>query len=367
MDNQDDVFVLANDYSIIEEFDAPYGKFANNFGNVVVIDAQYLLGTASDIISENLSGLVDGGLLAAAVNSSALNVNFSDINLYDYALQVDVVLKGHEEYYMGTPESNQRKLIDVQTELNLDIALESTAPVQGALEGLEFIKLFLQSTFMTIVFFMVLLSVMLIYSLMIADVDEKTYEMGMLRALGLRRASIVHVIILQSIMFSVIGLTIGFIISATLNASMRWYVFTNSKNSTTYWMSVGAALSGLLVGACMPMISNVWAIKRALGKKIRDSLDIFHNGINDVMVQVIKLQNFGLSLFEITLGISLSAMGIVTYYFVPAAFMYDRLDLFFFILNLILISMIIGLAFLSFLIFQYVQVGIVYLITWVLR
>lgn len=94
----------------------------------------------------------------------------------------------------------------------------------------------------------------------------------------------------------------------------------------------------------MPLISNIWAIQRALGKKIRDSLDIFHTGINDVYVQIIKLENFGFSPFEIILGVTLLVMGVLTYYMAPAAFLFNRIDMFFFILNLILVGMIIGLA-----------------------
>ena len=101
--------------------------------------------------------------------------------------------------------------------------------------------------------------------------------------------------------------------------------------------------------------------------KIRDSLDIFHTGINDVYVQIIKLESFGFSPFEIVLGITLLVMGVLTYYMAPAAFLFNRIDIFFFILNLILVGMIIGLAMICFLLFQYIQTGMIYLITWILR
>ena len=48
------------------------------------------------------------------------------------------------------------------------------------------IKVFLVSSMSTVVFFLGILSIVLIYSLMLSDVDEKTYEYGMLRALGFR-------------------------------------------------------------------------------------------------------------------------------------------------------------------------------------
>jgi hypothetical protein len=117
----------------------------------------------------------------------------------------------------------------------------------------------------------------------------------------------------------------------------------------------------------MPLFSNIWAIQRAFGKNIRDSLDIFHTEINEVLVRIIKLENFGISPFEIVLGVTLVVMGLLTYYIAPAAFLFDRLDLFFFILNIILVGMIIGLSFLCFLIFPYIQVGLIYVFTWMMR
>jgi len=368
LDNQDALFVLNFDFQVIGSFDAPMGKFANSFGNAVVIDSNYLIEEVTEVVNTNLNSLNSSiPTVLSSTFTTVLNVteNLENLELNHYAMQVDAVFRNREDYYMSTPENNERMIINLQTDLNLDIPLESTAPVLGALEGLNFIRLFLQSTFMTIVFFMILLSVMLIYSLMIADVDEKTYEMGMLRALGLRRASLVQIIVIQSVIFSGIGIIAGMILSATLNSGLRWYIFNTSKNSTTYWLSVSAALSGIIIGALMPILSNIWAIKRALGKKIRDSLDVFHTGLNEVMIRIIKLENYGLSIFEITLGITLTLMGVITYYFLPASFLFNRLDLFFFILNMILVGMIIGLTFLCFLIFPYVQMGIIYVFTFV--
>jgi ABC-type antimicrobial peptide transport system permease subunit len=143
-------------------------------------------------------------LISFKNNSKILNISF--INLITL-----IVLKDRESYYLSRPENNERDLINVQKELNLNIDVISSAPVYTTLQQLYTTQLFLMSTFMTIVFFMVLLSVMLIYSLMIADVDEKTYEMGMLRALGLRTVSLFQLIMIQSLIFSLPGVVIGII------------------------------------------------------------------------------------------------------------------------------------------------------------
>lgn len=365
--NQATLFVIRQNFRVVESFEAPNGKFANTFGNVLVIDSKYLMEGLSTSLGNNINGVNGGNLLSSFFSQ---NNNFlatmRSLRINDYAFEVDGVLKNREEYYLGNPETNEDKIIEAQVRLNLKMEVVSTAPVKESLEEFEFMKLFLQSTFATIVFFMVLLSVMLIYSLMLSDVDEKTYEMGMLRALGLRTVALVQLIGIQSTMFSSIGIIIGVIISALLNVAVRYFVFTYSMSHTTFMMSAAASLIGVAVGITMPMASNIWAIKRALGKKIRDSLDVFHTGINDVMVKIVKLESFGISPFELVLGVTLVVVGVLTYYVAPSAFLYDRLDLFFFILNIVLVGMIIGLAFLSFLIFPYMQTALVYLMTWAL-
>ena len=248
-DNQETLFTFSRNYQVTTKFAAANGKFANSYGNVVVIDSNYFIGELADVISENFGSVLNTAILSAVLNVGNIVDTVKNIPINDYAMQVDVVLKNREQYYLGTPIENERKLINVQTDFGLELPVKSSTPVLDALSGFEFIKLFLASTFMTIVFFMILLSVMLIYSLMIADVDEKTYEMGMLRALGLRRVSLMQLIILQAIMFSVIGLIIGISLSATLNVGLRYYIFEFSKNKTTYWLSFGAVTSGFLVGS----------------------------------------------------------------------------------------------------------------------
>lgn len=55
------------------------------------------------------------------------------------------------------------------------------------------------------------------------------------------------------------------------------------------------------------------------------------------------------------LGITLVVLGILTYYVAPMSFIFDNLQLFFFILNVILVLMILGLSLLALLLLPYCQ------------
>ena len=58
---------------------------------------------------------------------------------------------------------------------------------------------------------------MLLYSLMLSDVDAKTYQYGMLRALGFKKRMLVGMIFEQSIGFSIPGLLFGTMMAWILN------------------------------------------------------------------------------------------------------------------------------------------------------
>lgn len=57
-------------------------------------------------------------------------------------------------------------------------------------------KSFLESIFYTALALLALLSILLIYALMLSDVEEKTYEFGMLRALGFNHKALIALLTL---------------------------------------------------------------------------------------------------------------------------------------------------------------------------
>ncbi len=194
---------------------------------------------------------------------------------------------------------------------------------------------------------------MLIYSLMMANVDQKTYEFGMLRALGLKKTSLVAVLLLQATLFIIPGVSLGLLAAYVINVIIRFYIFSYTKEYTTYQLHYSAIIVGLLVGTLMPLAANVGPIMRALSRTLRDALNVYHRVVNEFSVQIIKLEKRGISLTQILVAIMLISIGVLTYYVAPASFLYNRIDIFLFIMNLILICMILGLTFIALLILPF--------------
>jgi ABC-type antimicrobial peptide transport system permease subunit len=157
------------------------------------------------------------------------------------------------------------------------------------------IRVFLASSMGTVVFFLAILSIMLIYSLMLSDVDEKTYQYGMLRALGFKNKNLMALISMQSFSFSVPGLLGGLLVAYFLNLIVRYMIFIYAENTTNYDLSQGSIILGVMLGIFLPIISNIILIQRALSKNLRVSLDLYHRSVNELTVSIKRLEEMGLS------------------------------------------------------------------------
>jgi hypothetical protein len=69
-----------------------------------------------------------------------------------------------------------------------------TAPLMDSYGKLNLDIAYLDATLTTIIIFLGVLVAQLLYSLILADVDTKTYTFGMLRALGMRKERLVALI-----------------------------------------------------------------------------------------------------------------------------------------------------------------------------
>jgi hypothetical protein len=68
-----------------------------------------------------------------------------------------------------------------------------------------------------------------------------------------------------------------------------------TRNTASYWLSVGSIIVGLFIGLVIPILSNIIPIRQALGKNLRSSLDLYHRAVGELQVSVQKLNEYGLS------------------------------------------------------------------------
>jgi hypothetical protein len=53
---------------------------------------------------------------------------------------------------------------------------------------------------------------------------------------------------------------------------------------------------GILTGVVVPFGSNFHPIKKALGTSLRNALDRFRQGVDEIVVKFVRMENSGLSI-----------------------------------------------------------------------
>jgi ABC-type antimicrobial peptide transport system permease subunit len=206
--------------------------------------------------------------------------------------------------------------------------------------------------FTFVVVMLIGLGAMLIYSLLLSNVEEKTYEYGMLRAQGMQQYTLIELLVvqvsktsfifllivpsfssllflfsshflfllsllfhfssfyfhltffsfhsfLQSLSFSIPAILIGLLLSFLLFIAVAYFIHIYSF--TPMDLSFSGLSLGLAVGLglLMPFIAIVSPIQRALSKTLRDALDIYHQVQSETEVQIMKLEQLGLSPWQL--------------------------------------------------------------------
>jgi len=72
---------------------------------------------------------------------------------------------------------------------------------------------FLQLVFNLVMLLLFLISVLLIYSLLMLSMESKSFDLGVMRMVGLSKINVMILIMLQSVMFVIPSIICGFLVS----------------------------------------------------------------------------------------------------------------------------------------------------------
>ncbi|KAA0154285.1 hypothetical protein FNF29_02505 [Cafeteria roenbergensis] len=354
--------VLSKRVTVVEGVAAPSGKWPAFLGNVVVLEASHVaswLGqeaaaAAAQVLAvlEPLSGGAAGGGTAGAVSAlrafEAAALAFDLDTMRQFSLQEYVVMRGRLGLYLGDPNGAERGVArladDVAAALGPSYAAQATAPLASALGSTAFIKLFLDQVFGTVVFVLGLLGSLVIFALVLGDVEQRTYEYGMLRALGLRHRTLSALLAVSSAAFAVPGIVLGLAAASALHGGLVALFWQLTATLIPGTLSAGAWVLGLVLGVVMPAAANVIPIRRALTSTLRDSLDLYHQTINEMSVTIRRLSEVGISATQAAVSLVLVVVGFVTFYVLPLAFATRQFPVFLGVLSAVLVGMLLGLS-----------------------
>lgn len=388
---------ISKEYFVDDAIGQGLGKFPTALGNVAILEAEYLpelLQTAVNQVRVALGfpdpaalrisiGLLPTNVITAEQRQQLLDLvdiiedvdnfldNVQNVDINEYVMLVIAMYTERFTTYLKPVKEMNADLIDLTNNVSDAIGyrypVTLALPVAGALEPLYFIRLFLDNIFTFVITVMVGLGAMLIYSLLLSNVEEKTYEYGMLRGMGMRQYVLIELLTVQSLSFSLpaIGLALlaAFIAFLPIIAVIAEFALL-PEWGRYIWLDGAAIATGVVLGLVMPFVALIGPVRRAMSRTLRDALDLFHQVQSETTVTVIKLENLGLSPWQVTVSLMMVVMGFIVYYVIPYTFTFDELPLFFIILTLILVGLLVGLSFISQTLQSWFERGALRLIMW---
>jgi ABC-type antimicrobial peptide transport system permease subunit len=143
-----------------------------------------------------------------------------------------------------------------------------------------------------IILLFIILSVLLIYSLLMIQVESKSFEFGVMRMVGLSKFGIINMILLQGFMFVVPSVIVGFGLSFPSLSILYQNLFDADMGVDTKPVpSSFAVLQAIIVGLVIPLLSSIVPIQNALSKSLNDSLDLQRSKTQAVFVEILDSDN----------------------------------------------------------------------------
>ncbi|CAD8107345.1 unnamed protein product [Paramecium sonneborni] len=395
-----DLLIQVNEFNIDAEVhggvESPKGKWTDALGMMVFMDYKNATQIFLDSIFNKLDEVIienqknNEGMPGAIselipVNDTRIQVKNATLNfkLQEYSLMANLLFKNRGDIY-ETPRKAKDTIIQTTNQFftyaGYNYPVQITAPIGFTIGLYHLMKNFIENLLGVATMILLMLSILLIYSLMIGDIEEKTYEFGMLRALGFKKSWLIVLLMLflrfviKFNNFIIIkiklkifdmykhqhlqvipGLFLGLVSCYLINTLISMYIFDMSLLFTTYSIPSSALAFQISLGITMPIISNILPIKKALSKTLKDSLDLFHRVINDILVTVVKLEMMGISTNQTVCSIILISTGFISYYVIPMNIIFQNIRGAIVIINLIFITMVIGVTILMNLIEQWLE------------
>lgn len=82
-------------------------------------------------------------------------------------------------------------------------------------------------------------------------------------------------------------------------------------------LSIAMVMLGLLSGIAVPLVSNFHPIKKVLGTSLRNALDRFRQGVDEVLVEFVRAESLGVNYTQMAISLFVMASSVLTLYYIP--------------------------------------------------
>ena len=274
------------------------------------------------------------------------------VDPYHYASQIIVAFPPSR--YDVYSEEDADKTVSMGVEFATDIVyrlgaqeIRASMPVVDELKIYRYISMFFGLMLNIILFILMFLSVLLIYSLLSVSVERRTYSFGILRMVGMLSRDVMQMIILQPILSAIPAIGVGLFL-AMLGTQFASSIF---EDLTGIPLKVGlefySSCLAITCGLAIPILASILPIRSALSKSLTDALDTKRSKVMAVKVEISRASGTSISWDLVAFAISLVLFGMLIYYLMPLALLSTNISLLLNIFFSLIIMMLLGLVLLS--------------------
>ena len=153
--------------------------------------------------------------------------------------------------------------------------IQATSPLLTEMQLFSFAILFISLVFNILVILFIAISVLLIYSLLMITTETKTFDIGVMRLVGLSSSGFVAMIFTQGVMFVLPSILVAYIAAYPSLYFILGWMFKGdlSKGGATIVPGAVATIEAIAIGLVIPTLSSIIPIQRALSKTLSESLN----------------------------------------------------------------------------------------------
>ncbi|KAK2952139.1 putative DUF214 family protein [Blattamonas nauphoetae] len=187
------------------------------------------------------------------------------------------------------------------------------------------------------------ISILLIYSLLMISVESRTFEIGILRMVGLNRPGVVGTLTVQAALYTIPGWIIGLILSYVASAVVATVLGDLSTVPLNKVMPWTALLVSTLIVFIVTLVASFFPIRHALSQNLHDSIDVTHPQQGIMKVSIERAEDMNRNWGMLGSGFILALLGLGVYIVLPQSLISLNITLMAFLFFGLILIVLIGL------------------------
>ncbi|KAA6380953.1 MAG: putative DUF214 family protein, partial [Streblomastix strix] len=267
--------------------------------------------------------------------------------LYDYASTTVFSYPGKrtEIYITFNTNGIKKKLLKWATPISYALRFDQLRVNTGLVnmfDAMQQLSMLFQMIAILIIVLLCLISLLLIYSLLMISVDTRTFELGILRMVGLNRIGIFGVLITQALLYSIPGIIIGIVLGIIINSGIIAAISHQSSVPLSRMMPALSIIISISVSLGISIIASVFPIRQALSQNLHDSVDVSHTKQTSVKISIERSEALKRPWSILISGVILTGIGAGVYLLLPASLVTGKMQLLAIVLFALLLMILIG-------------------------